>query len=380
VCPSRTSAAQKTGLRRSRRDDVEDHDKKYDRPPCARGFDGERDVCVPAHAAQMTRFVPAATDMFASRTPRLSAPRTVPTNDPRKCLVNCHAKKHHLLFRPTIEFKPAAGLGLLTAALRCVRSFRRCFGMGSEEAGGKRVFRRTGWRLRGAARSVYVRLAHDPRLASRAFAFAIVLCVVGSFAVTAISGSVEHMRGITVGPPTQNCGDSKYGFVRANSCHPFSLPHKMSRVDVHPKSCGKFSATTAGFCLCDDDDDRTVIATPKGCGTEPVMCEKACAERPIIGKKLTKCGIDETAGGTSAGAETQSECQNKQHTFQKPSGRVKAVVASLAKAMGEPLGVQMPHGSRRDLYTDFAMYGRRMSAESVKEVRNFPTQHIPQTD
>ena len=37
--------------------------------------------------------------------------------------------------------------------------------------------------------------------------------------------------------------------------------------------------------------------------------------------------------------------------------------------MGEPLGVKMPPGSRRDLYTDFVMYGRRMSEEAVRETR-----------
>jgi hypothetical protein len=232
--------------------------------------------------------------------------------------------------------------------------------MGSDEGKSKRLPRGGGWHVRGFARSVYVRLVTDSKFAMRAFAIVVVGFSVCSFAVRQAYSSIERLSGVRVGPPTQQCGASKYGFLRANSCHPFSLPQHMKHVDVHPKTCGKLTHTTAGFCLCDDDEFETTIAAPKGCGTEPVMCERACASRPIVGKKTPQCSPEEQ--------KVQKQCEDRRATV-KPSRAMLSLYDDLAKALGDPLGVKMPPGSRRDLYTDFAMYGRRMSDEAVRETR-----------
>ena len=230
--------------------------------------------------------------------------------------------------------------------------------MGSDHD--KRPSRGGAWRARGMARSLYVRLVTDIKFATRALAIAGVALALCSFGARQAHGVVERLSGARVGPPTQQCGASKYGFLRANSCHPFSLPQQMKRVDAHPKACGRFTHTSAGFCLCDDDEAATVIAAPKGCGSEPVMCEKACAQKPIVGKKLPACSAED--------AKPRAQCARR-GAVTEPSPETVALLDELARAMGEPLGVKMPPGSRRDLYTDFAMYGRRMSAEAVRETR-----------
>lgn len=95
-----------------------------------------------------------------------------------------------------------------------------------------------------------------------------------------------RLRGVGVGPPIlTNCGASKYGFVPAGKCHPFTLPKTMTFLDVRPAACGRLSTTGAGFCLCDDDERTTTVANPKGCGTKPTFCERACATDPIVGVK-----------------------------------------------------------------------------------------------
>lgn len=230
--------------------------------------------------------------------------------------------------------------------------------MGSDY--GKRPSRGGAWRARGMARSLYVRLVTDTKFATRALAIAVVTLALCSFGARQAYETVERFSGVRVGPPTQRCGASKYGFLRANSCHPFSLPAQMKRVDAHPKRCGRFTHTTAGFCLCDDDESATVIAAPKGCGTEPVMCEKACKQNPIVGRKLPACSPED--------AKRREPCARRGATT-TPSKEIIALLDELARAMGEPLGVKMPPGSRRDLYTDFVMYGRRMSEEAVRETR-----------
>ena len=230
--------------------------------------------------------------------------------------------------------------------------------MGSDHD--KRPSRGGAWRARGMARSLYVRLETDTKFATRALAIAVVALALCSFGARQAHGVVERLSGARVGPPTQQCGASKYGFLRANSCHPFSLPHQMKRVDAHPKRCGRFTLTAAGFCLCDDDERATVIAAPKGCGTEPVMCEKACKLKPIVGRKLPACSAED--------AKPRAQCARR-GAVTAPSPETVALLDELARAMGEPLGVKMPPGSRRDLYTDFVMYGRRMSEEAVRETR-----------
>lgn len=314
----------------------------------------ERSSCLAFAAVRVATVSP--------RTPRM---REGPSPPPRTWLAETHDSSSEsddneklTSFFTVSQYSFVQTFGSCTS--RGAASVDTCIRMGSDV--GKRSIRGAGWRVRGMARSVYVRLATDRRFAVRVVGLLIVLLVGGSFAMKAVVGTVEHLRGVHVGPPTQHCGSSKYGFIRSNSCHPFSLPHKMGRVDVHPKQCGKFSATTAGFCLCDDDDERTTIAAPKGCGTEPVMCEKACAERPIVAKKLPKC--DEQG-------DDSKECLNRDQSdaIQLPSMQIKKTVNELAKAMGDPLGVAMPPGSRRDLYTDFTMYGRRIGSDAVKEVR-----------
>ena len=230
--------------------------------------------------------------------------------------------------------------------------------MGSDHD--KRPSRGGAWRARGMARSLYVRLVTDTKFAKRALAIAVVALALCSFGARQAHGVVERLSGARVGPPTQQCGASKYGFLRANSCHPFSLPGQMKRVDAHPKRCGRFTLTAAGFCLCDDDERATVIAAPKGCGTEPVMCEKACKLKPIVGRKLPACSAED--------AKPRAQCARR-GAVTAPSPETVALLDELARAMGEPLGVKMPPGSRRDLYTDFVMYGRRMSEEAVRETR-----------
>ena len=230
--------------------------------------------------------------------------------------------------------------------------------MGSDHD--KRPSRGGAWRARGMARSLYVRLVTDTKFATRALAIAVVALALCSFGARQAHGVVERLSGARVGPPTQQCGASKYGFLRANSCHPFSLPHQMKRVDARPKRCGRFTLTSAGFCLCDDDERATVIAAPKGCGTEPVMCEKACKLKPIVGRKLPACSAED--------AKPRAQCARR-GAVTEPSPETVALLDELARAMGEPLGVKMPPGSRRDLYTDFVMYGRRMSQEAVRETR-----------
>ena len=230
--------------------------------------------------------------------------------------------------------------------------------MGSDHD--KRPSRGGAWRARGMARSLYVRLVTDTKFAKRALAIAVVALALCSFGARQAHGVVERLSGARVGPPTQQCGASKYGFLRANSCHPFSLPHQMQRVDARPKRCGRFTLTSAGFCLCDDDERATVIAAPKGCGTEPVMCEKACKLKPIVGRKLPACSAED--------AKPRAQCARR-GAVTAPSPETVALLDELARAMGEPLGVKMPPGSRRDLYTDFVMYGRRMSQEAVRETR-----------
>ena len=230
--------------------------------------------------------------------------------------------------------------------------------MGSDHD--KRPSRGGAWRARGMARSLYVRLVTDIKFATRALAIAVVALALCSFGARQAHGVVERLSGARVGPPTQQCGASKYGFLRANSCHPFSLPHQMKRVDARPKRCGRFTLTSAGFCLCDDDERATVIAAPKGCGTEPVMCEKACKLKPIVGRKLPACSAED--------AKPRAQCARR-GAVTEPSPETVALLDELARAMGEPLGVKMPPGSRRDLYTDFVMYGRRMSQEAVRETR-----------
>mmetsp|Transcript_3623 Transcript_3623/g.8608 ORF Transcript_3623/g.8608 Transcript_3623/m.8608 type:complete len:149 (-) Transcript_3623:3680-4126(-) len=63
------------------------------------------------------------------------------------------------------------------------------------------------------------------------------------------------------------CGASRFGFIRAGQCHPYSFPSTMS-LSVSPKGCGKLSEMRAGFCLCDDDATTTTIAAAKGCGSK----------------------------------------------------------------------------------------------------------------
>ena len=134
---------------------------------------------------------------------------------------------------------------------------------------------------------------------------------------------------------------------------------KVKRVKAHPKGRGKFSNTAAGFCLCEDDEFQTTIATPKGCGTEPVMCEKACL-KPIVGKKMPMCLPSE---------KLQMQQCSAPGTFVLPSRALSLLITDLAKANGAPIRAKLPPGSRRALRTDFVLHGRRMSREAVKEIK-----------
>ena len=83
--------------------------------------------------------------------------------------------------------------------------------MGSDY--GKRPFRGEAWRARGKARSLYVRLVTDTKFATRALAIAVVALALCSFGAKAAQGMVERLSGARVGPATQRCGASKYGFL-----------------------------------------------------------------------------------------------------------------------------------------------------------------------
>ena len=154
----------------------------------------------------------------------------------------------------------------------------------------------------------------------------------------------------------RGCGASKHGFINSGTCHPFTSPRPGA---LRPKRCGLLSPTTAGFCLCDDDEFQTTIATPKGCGTEPVLCEAACVDSPVVARKLLACSEAQTS---------QTEC-SESNVVVKPTSSVLNLFEKLVHTAGSPLGVEIPLGSRGDVQADFVMHGRRMSAESVEKTR-----------
>lgn len=159
---------------------------------------------------------------------------------------------------------------------------------------------------------------------------------------------------------SRGCGASRYGFIRAANCHPYALPQVRSHLSPKPKTCGKLSTMDAGYCLCDDDDATTTIAAPKGCGTKPVNCERACAENPIVGQKPPECV-----------PRARPECKDptSHKNMIKPSKAMLHLARAFSKSCGADLGVSMPAGTRRDLMKDFVMYDRRMSPADVETVK-----------
>ena len=171
------------------------------------------------------------------------------------------------------------------------------------------------------------------------------------------------LGGLSYRSERRGCGASKHGFIESHTCHPFSLPRldALRRGAFRPKqTCGLLSPTTAGFCLCDNDEFQTTIAAPKGCGTEPVLCESACVDSPIVARKLSAC--------SEAPQRAQTEC-SESNAVVKPSFSVLTLFKELVHTAGSPLEVEMPRGSRGDVRTDFVTYGRRMSAKSVEKTR-----------
>jgi len=158
---------------------------------------------------------------------------------------------------------------------------------------------------------------------------------------------------------TGGCGAARYGFVRAGNCHPYALPQVRSHISAKPSECGKLSGMEAGYCLCDDNETTTTIAAPKGCGTKPVSCERACAEAPIVGEKPPLCT-----------PRPHKECTDTigHPNMLKPSRAILTLARAFSASLGADLGVSLPKGSRSNLMQDFVMHGRRMSRADVDVV------------
>mmetsp|Transcript_4940 Transcript_4940/g.13149 ORF Transcript_4940/g.13149 Transcript_4940/m.13149 type:complete len:422 (+) Transcript_4940:123-1388(+) len=149
------------------------------------------------------------------------------------------------------------------------------------------------------------------------------------------------------------------GFVTGSFCHPFALPKYKTRLSF--KSIErKLTGVGPGYCLCDDDEKKTAIADLKGCGSKPIMCEKACAERVIVGEKAAPCIH-----------KTHRECSewSSHENMQMPSDDILELAREFHMAIGPHLGVKLPRGSRRNLYQDFVMHERRISKADVEKVR-----------
>ena len=212
------------------------------------------------------------------------------------------------------------------------------------------------------ALSCFYRLASNRRLALRA---CVALFLLGAISPR-IAASVMRLRGVGVGPPIlTNCGASKYGFAPAGKCHPFTLPKTMTFLDVRPAACGRLSTTGAGFCLCDDDERTTTVANPKGYGTKPTFCERACATDPIVGVKRPACPP----------AKPRLECGDPA-SRSRPNAEILATLRAFAEARGPALGVKLPDGTRRDLYKDFVMYDRRMSPRDAETAKRRVEQFV----
>ena len=190
----------------------------------------------------------------------------------------------------------------------------------------------------------------------------LLLLVVTTFLITGGPKSSSSVGGIF---PSSGCGASRHGFIRAANCHPYALPRTMSHLHPSPSSCGKLTPMTAGYCLCDDNDATTTIAAPKGCGTKPVHCEKACAENPIVGEKPPLCVAKPRVPCTKDTPAGSGLHKN----IVKPSKAMLRLARAFSASRGADLGVSLPAGTRRDLMKDFVMYDRRMSRADVDVVK-----------
>ena len=154
--------------------------------------------------------------------------------------------------------------------------------------------------------------------------------------------------------------ESRRGFVTGSFCHPFALPKFETHLSFSPRSEHKLTDMGPGYCLCADDENITVIAGLKGCSSKPVRCEKACAEQFIVGRKATPCA-----------RKIHSECSewSSHENMQMPSDDIIELARAFHRALGPHLGVQLPRGSRRDPFKDFALYDRRLSTVDVEKVR-----------
>lgn len=157
----------------------------------------------------------------------------------------------------------------------------------------------------------------------------------------------------------KRCG-SYVGFVRSKWGHPFSMPMVTSYVSTWAVGCHAHTGPRAGYCLCDDNDETTTIAAPKARGSEPVRCEAACRNSPIVGVKTQACTVKPRPACT----DTRSH-----ENLLKPSKAMLDLARTFSRSRGPDLGVSLPPGSRRNLNTDFVYFDRRMSKGDVEIVK-----------
>ena len=150
------------------------------------------------------------------------------------------------------------------------------------------------------------------------------------------------------------------GFVVGSSCNPFALPKVKRYISLTPTRRNGLTGMGPGYCLCDDDDGKTIIASPKGCGSEPVICGKLCAEQPLKAEKNRPCQKQ---------ARVECDEPNVRKKALSTPKKVFQLAQRLASEVNPHLGAKLPSGSRRDLYKDFVMHDRRLPKSDAERVK-----------